>query len=108
MTASLWLFLGAVAGLCAGVLLMALLTIARDPGPIANPHGNEDDRDHLAERVRDQLNAQEGVVPIYPAPTGLCLSRFRSAMCGYDGPIQHCDKTFASCCAKGNEKRFWG
>lgn len=60
MTASLWLLLGAVAGLCAGVLLMALLTIARDPGPIDNPHGNEDG-DQLRERVRARLNAQEGI-----------------------------------------------
>lgn len=58
MNASLWLLLGCVIGACVGVLLMALLIMARDPGPIANPHGNDDDRDHLAQRVRESIDTQ--------------------------------------------------
>ncbi|MGD9599965.1 MAG: hypothetical protein AB7P94_16695 [Steroidobacteraceae bacterium] len=61
MTASLWLLLGCVIGTCAGVLLMSLMIMARDPGPIDNPNGDEEKRDHLADRVRARLNAEEGL-----------------------------------------------
>lgn len=36
-----WLWLGGTVGLCLGVLLMALLVMARDPGAPSNPEGDE-------------------------------------------------------------------
>lgn len=41
MNWAVWLFVGIAVGTFAGVLVMALMIMARDPGPPANPNGDE-------------------------------------------------------------------
>lgn len=40
--------------------------------------------------------------------TSKCPYQFCDTACGYDGPLEDCDKTIAACIERGNERNFGG